>query len=72
MEDINMARYLATKHPPSRIYIVWETDDVKTIRPDLTDHQCEEVLQHSARKHNTYLGINWDVIRVHADYLFPE
>lgn len=67
-----MTHDLITQHPPGSICIVWEIDDVKSVRADLTDEQCEEVLQHCARKHDTYLSINWDVIRVHADHLFPE
>jgi hypothetical protein len=31
-----------------------------------------EVLLECDRRHNAEIGINWDVIGVHADSLFPE
>ena len=45
---------------------------METVRPDLTDAQCMEVLLECDRRHNAEIGINWDVIGVHADSLFPE
>jgi hypothetical protein len=30
------------------------------------------ILLECDRRHNAEIGINWDVIRVHADNLFPE
>jgi hypothetical protein len=50
----------------------WHVDDVKGLRPDLTDKQCRKVLQHAGRKLDAEIGINWDVLRCHADELFPE
>jgi hypothetical protein len=50
----------------------WCIDDVKHARPDLTDEQCIQVLEQCERKHDAETGINWDVIRCHADILFPE
>jgi hypothetical protein len=50
----------------------WCIDDVKQERPDLTDAQCIEVLERCEDKHDACIGINWDVIRAHADNLFPE
>ena len=61
-----------TKYPHGSICIVWEIKAVNYIRPDLTDPQCEEVLQHCVHKHHPYVGINLDVIRDYADDLFPE
>jgi len=40
--------------------------------PDLTDPQCIEVLKRCEDRHDAEIGINWEVIRIHADDLFPE
>jgi hypothetical protein len=54
------------------IAIVWYTDDVKSVRPDLDDTQCLEVLHACDRYHDATMGINWDIIEFHADMLFPQ
>ena len=54
------------------IGILWHIDDVKGVRPDLTDEQCMEVLEQCDRRHDTDIGITWQVIEIHADDLFPE
>ena len=51
---------------------LWHTDDVKNVRPDLTDEQSMQVLERCIDKHDAEIGISWDVIRCHADMLFPE
>lgn len=61
-----------TLAPVTQIQIVWQIGDVQSIRPDLTDQKASEVLQYADRHHNAEIGINWDVLRIHADHLFPE
>lgn len=56
----------------SSIAVKWCVEDVQSIRPDLTDEQAGAVLQAADRCHNAEVGINWDVLRFHADDLFPE
>jgi len=51
---------------------VWHTQDVRSLRPDLSDGQSMEVLNQCMRRHDASIGINWDVIQCHADDLFPE
>ena len=53
------------------IAIIWEIDDVKSVRPDLTNDECMEVLGYIDRKHDATLGVSWDTLRWHCDYLFP-
>ena len=53
------------------LVILWHIDDVKEVRPDLTDDQCKDVLQECRRRHDAGIGITWDVLRYHADDLFP-
>ena len=54
------------------IAVEWCVEDIQSFRPDLTDKQAGEVLQAADRCHNAEVGINWDVLRFHADGLFPE
>jgi len=54
------------------IAVKWCVEDVQSIRPDLADEQASAVLQAADRCHNAEVGINWDVLRFHADELFPE
>lgn len=49
----------------------WSVDDVKERRPDLSTRQCQEVLKRCDDKHDASIGMNWDVIDVWADDLFP-
>ena len=56
---------------PDQIAVSWHIDDVREVRPDLTDDQCREVLAQAKHRHDAEIGINWDVLDAHADYLFP-
>lgn len=51
---------------------IWHIDDVKGIRPDLSEEQCREVLEQASHKHDAEIGISWDVLTVWADELFPR
>ena len=53
------------------IAITWHIDDVKSIRPDLTDEQASDVLISLKNNHDATEGINWDTIETVADILFP-
>ena len=68
--DSNDARQLLAKL--RMIGVVWCIEDVKEVRPDLTDDQAWEVLQEVERKHNAEIGISWFTLQVFADELFPE
>ena len=68
MTDEEIRTYLATT---GRIAIFWGIDDVKAVRPDLTDDQCMEVLDACDNRHDANIGINWLVIETHADWMFP-
>ena len=54
------------------IAIKWYAIDVQLIRADLTDEQCSEVLCLAESKHDACIGINWDVLRIWAEHLYPE
>jgi hypothetical protein len=51
---------------------LWHIDDVKEVRPDLTDDQCRQVMLDHIKNHDANLGINWETIRIWARELFPE
>jgi hypothetical protein len=54
------------------IILTWATDDVLSIRPDLTEEQAAQVLAAADRRHDADTGINWDVLEFHAEWLFPS
>lgn len=54
------------------IILSWSTEDVLAIRPDLTEEQAAQVLAAADRRHDATIGINWDVLEFHAEWLFPE
>jgi hypothetical protein len=51
---------------------LWHIDDVKEVRPDLTDEQAMQVLERCIDKHDAEIGINWLVLETVAADLFPE
>jgi hypothetical protein len=44
---------------------------MQSVRPDLSDDQCREVLRECSRSLDAEAGINWGVITAVADDLFP-
>ncbi len=54
------------------IQITWHINDVKSIRPDLTDEQCSQVLTFAKRHHDSTIGINWHVLESIAETLHGE
>ena len=55
-----------------QIASIWSIGDVQSVRPDLTDGQAWEVLQAAERQHDASVGITWEVLRSHADWLFGD
>ena len=58
--------------PITQIEITWDIDDVQYVRPDLTDEQAGEVLRSVKHHHDATVGVNWDVLEIHADQLYPR
>lgn len=50
----------------------WHVDDVLNVRPDLTKGEAISVLELVADSFDANDGINWDVIEVCAEQLFPQ
>jgi hypothetical protein len=55
-----------------QVAVVWGTEDVQNIRPDLNDDQAWEVLERCRDKHDCEWGFTWQYIEDVADMLFPE
>jgi len=52
------------------IAVVWATEDVRQVRPDLTDDQAWVVLRQVYLNHDCELGITWLTLEDAADDLF--
>ena len=52
--------------------IIWQIDDVLSIRPDLTEEQAGEVLGRVEDIHDASIGVSWDTLECCADDLYPE
>ena len=52
------------------IAVIWNIEDIQSIRPDLTDKQASDVLENLKENHDANIGINWESIEITADNLF--
>ncbi len=62
----------ALKRYPDRdsINIIWITEDVLSVRPDLTKAQAREVLQAVPDRHDANYGVTWDTLHMIGDELY--
>ena len=65
----NHVRKLLAKH--HSIAAIWCTDDVRGVRPHLTEDQAWEVLQQVDDIHDAEWGITWTTLETVADDLYP-
>ena len=56
----------------TEVFNSWSIEDVKLLRNDLTDDQCRDVLDSVILNHDAGEGINWHVIEIVIDELFPQ
>ena len=69
--DVNgHVRKLLAKH--HRVAVIWCAEDVREMRPDLSEDQAWEVLQAVDDYHDAESGISWTTLETVADDLFPE
>ena len=54
------------------IGLLWGIEDVQEVRPDLSEDQCWEVLQHVERRKDAELGITWLTLEFAAEQLFGD
>lgn len=55
-----------------QVAVIWCTDDVQSVRPDLSDDEAWRVLKQCRQLHDCELGFTWLLIETVADDLFPE
>jgi hypothetical protein len=67
--DIDIHALLAER---KQIAVVWCTEDVQEVRPDLTDDQAWEVLQNVRRNHDATSGVTWETLEIVAQMLFGD
>jgi len=70
--DINDVDFHELLAKVGRIAVIWSIEDIKDIRPDLSDEQAWDVLEEVERKHDAEYGINWDTLEDFADQMFPN
>ena len=69
--DVNLhVHQLLAKH--HSIAAIWCTDDVRGVRPHLTEDQAWEVLQQVSDIHDAEWGISWTTLKTVADDKFPN
>lgn len=54
------------------ISITWNTYDVRSMCPILTNDEAGEVLEYLDQKHDAGIGINWDVIGMAIERVCEE
>jgi len=59
-------------NPMRQIALIWDIDDVKMVRPDLTAEQALDVLEKTKSEHDTTIGVSWDTLEIWADMLYPS
>ena len=57
--------------PTRQVAIIWNIDDVKMDKPDLTDEQALGVLKKVHDKHDSTIGVSWTTLEEWAGILFP-
>jgi hypothetical protein len=55
-----------------QVAVIWGSEDILAVRPDLTDDQAWAVLKECDRRHDCTEGFTWDFIEIIADDLFPR
>ena len=55
-----------------QIAIIWSVEDVMMECDWLTEEQAMDVLHGLEYNHDATIGINWEVIRYHAEDAYPE
>ena len=55
-----------------QVAVVWNIEDVKHLRPDLTDDQAWDVLEQAYDVHDCEWGFTWTHLQTVADDMFPE
>lgn len=71
MVEGRMPRWYADLQNGEAIALVWNVEDVRQMRPDLTTDEAAEVLSMVYERHDASFGVNWEVLTDQANTLFP-
>ena len=55
-----------------QVALVWSIKDVQAMRPDLKDWQAWDILEECRLNFDREIGVNWMLIELVADALFPK
>jgi hypothetical protein len=55
-----------------QVAVIWSIEDVRHVRPDLSDDQAWEVLGRCRDQHDCEWGFTWTFLKDVADELFPK
>ena len=59
------------EHDKDTISIIWHVDDVREIRPELSDDQLRKVLHAVKKNHDASFGVTWDTLELWGHNLYP-
>jgi len=68
-DDIDIDALLAER---KQIALIWSIEDVKEVRPDLTDEQAWQALQQVKRENDATIGVTWETLEWAAKDLFGD
>jgi len=68
-ENADINELLAARN---QIGVIWDVEDVQSVRPDLNDQEAFQVLREAKRGHDANWGINWQCLEIVAQSLFGE
>jgi len=72
MKELTDLEIVIAHQKRREIAIIWSIADVQSVRPDLSEDQCWDVLLHVHDHHDSEFGICWVTLEVTADELFPR
>lgn len=67
--DIDIDEILRSR---GQIADIWSIEDVRSVRPNLSDDQAWNVLKQCIRYHDCNFGFTWSLLEMVADRLYPE
>jgi len=57
---------------PKQITLTWDTTDVQSVRPDLTESKAWDLLQFIQNEYTKRTGLNSKRLKAYADFFYPE
>jgi len=56
----------------AKIELIWCTEDVLEVAPDLTENEATRALYMAKKYHDAEVGVNWDTLRIYAGMVRDE